>query len=343
MAAITPSYTIVNPSYIAPELILSQQQASGAFDTIASGNPQVRLGVGDQYVYMRRLDIRTQVTSSQSGNGNQLPSVAMEARMISTPTYMFRCRGIYDHHDQAAAGNWNVSLPEAQRLGMRQGIFQQLRNSLLYGMNPAGGEGLLNTAGATTETLPADSSGNTTVLTYDHGQMAVYILGHVQAALTRTMQLGRQLRVVICGPQRVLGAMEIQQIVQLTSYQRPGGGTETVSGTVKNVAKDAGIQIDWVYDDTLIGKGAGGTDAVIITIPEIETPMVNSVVNTNEFAKLSPNLAANALMFCDMAAPREIPTPIPGGAIDVLSEMRATSGWAVRPEAITILSMAYSA
>ena len=66
-------------------------------------------------------------------------------------------------------------------------------------MNPAGGEGLLNTAGATTETLPPDSNSNTTVLTYDHGQMAVYLLGHVQAALTRTMQLGRQQRVVILG------------------------------------------------------------------------------------------------------------------------------------------------
>ncbi|MDU4995333.1 MAG: DUF2184 domain-containing protein [Enterobacteriaceae bacterium] len=343
MGAITPSYTIVNPSYIAPEMIISQQQASGAFETIASGNPQVRLGVGDQYVYMRRLDIRTQVASSQSGNANQLPSVAMEARMISTPTYLFRCRGIYDHHDLAAAGGWNVALPEAQRLGMRQGIFQQLRNSLLYGMNPAGGEGLLNTAGATKESLPPDSNGNTTVLSYDHGQMAVYILGHVQAALTRTMQLGRQLRIVICGPQRVLGAMEIQQVVQLTSYQRPGGGTDTVSGTIENILKGANIQTDWVYDDTLIGKGSGGTDAILITIPEIETPMANSTINTNEFAKLSPNLAANALMFCDMAAPREIPTPIPGGAVDVLSELRSTSGWAVRPEAITILSMAYSA
>ena len=343
MAAITPSYTIVNPSYIAPEMIIGQQQASGAFETIASGNPQVRLGTGDQYAYMRRLDIRTQVASSQSGNANQLPSVAMEARMISTPSYLLRCRGIYDHHDVAAAGGWNIALPEAQRLGMRQGIFQQLRNILLYGMNPASGEGLLNTAGATTETLPADSNGNTTVLTYDANQLAVYILGHVQAALTRTMQLGRQLRVVICGPQRVLGTMEIQKVVELTSYQRVGAGTATVAGMVDAILAGAGVQTDWVYDDTLIGKGAGGTDAVIITIPEIETPMVNSTINTNEFAKLSPNLAANALMWCDMAAPREIPTPIPGGAVDVLSELRSTSGWGVRPEAITILSMAYSA
>jgi hypothetical protein len=42
-----------------------------------------------------------------------------------------------------------------------------------------------------------------------------------------------------------------------------------------------------------------------------------------------------------MAAPREIPTPLAGGAIDVLSEWRVTSGWGVRPECVTILSMQY--
>lgn len=146
--------------------------------------------------YISRVSDKLRSTYEMQINGNQLPSVALDAKMISTPTYLFRCRGIYDHHDMAAAGNWNFALPEAQRLGMRQGIFQQLRSALLYGMNPAGGEGLLNTAGATTESLPPDSNSNTTVLTYDHGQMAVYLLGHVQAALTRTMQLGRQQRVV---------------------------------------------------------------------------------------------------------------------------------------------------
>lgn len=341
MAAITPAYTIVNPSYIAPELIIGYQQASGAFETLASGNPLVRLGVGDQYVYMRKLDIRTQVAASQSGNANQLPSVALDASMISTPTYMFRCRGIYDHHDVAAAGNWNIALPEAQRLGMRQGIFQQLRTALLFGMNAAEGEGLLNTQGATTETLPADKNSNDTVISYDPGQLAVFMLGQVQAAMTRTNQLGIQQRVVILGPQRVLGTMEMQQIVQLTSYQRPGGGTGTVGNTVEDVLKGANVKVEWAYDDTLIGAGQGGTDAVLIVIPEVENPQVNTTVNTNEFANLSPSIKANALMFSDMAAPREIPTPIAGGAIDVLSEMRSTPGWAVRPEAVTIISMKY--
>lgn len=343
MAAITPSYTIVNPSYIAPEMVLGYQQASGAFETLASGNPLVRLGTGDQYVYMRRLDIRTQSQATQVANGNQLPSVSLFSQMISTPTYLFRCRGEYDHHDLAAAGNWGYALPEAQRLGMRQGIFQQLRSALLYGMNPANGEGLMNTAGATTDTLPADSNGHTDVLSYDAGELSQYLRGQILAILTRTMQLGRQQRVVILGPQRILGALELQLVVQLTSYQRPGGGTDSVAGNINNILKGAGVQVDWVYDDTLIGAGAGGTDAVIITVPEVEVPSVNNTINTNEFAKLTPSLNANALMYTDMAAPREIPTPLAGGAIDVLAEMRATSGWAIRPEAVTILSMQYTA
>lgn len=134
MPAITPAYQIVNPSYIMPEMILSYQQASGAFSVMASGNPLVRLADGDQYVYMKRLDIRTQVTSSQSGNANQLPSVALEARMVSTPTYMFRARAIYDHHDMAAAGNWGIALPEAQRLGTRAEIDLIIQQHADYGL-----------------------------------------------------------------------------------------------------------------------------------------------------------------------------------------------------------------
>lgn len=341
MAAITPAYTIVNPSFIDPGMILSYQQASGAFHAIASGNPVVRLGTGDQYVYLRKLEIRTQTEASQVGNANQLPSVSLMASMISTPTYLFRSRAEYDHHDLAAAGNWGFALPEAQRLGMRLGIFQQLRNALLYGMKPSGGEGLMNTNGATRENLPADKEGNDSVLTYDAGEMGVFMQRQILGAMTRTMQLGQQQRVVVLGPQRTLGAMELGMVVQLTSYQRPGGGTGTAASQLKDIAGHAGIQVDWVYDDTLIGKGAGGTDAVIITVPEIEVPMVNATVNTNEFANLSPSLRATSMMLSDMAAPREIPTPLAGGAIDVLSEMRATSGWALRPEAVTILSMKY--
>ncbi|PFW54759.1 DUF2184 domain-containing protein, partial [Bacillus sp. AFS075960] len=82
----------------------------------------------------------------------------------------------------------------------------------------------------------------------------------------------------------------------------------------------------------------GGSDAVILTIPEIEKPDIPGI-NTNVFADVNPNMKAVNLMYADAAAPIKIPTPIPDGGITEVQELRVTSGWGVRPEGITILSM----
>lgn len=339
MANVTPAFVRVNPNYAMPEILLQYQQASGAFDTLATGDPMVRLGEGDLAVYIKRFDIRTKVGANQAAY-NSLPSATITANEISTPTYLMRARAEYDHHDTAAFGRWGASIVEGQRLAMRQGIFQQLRNGLLYGINPAGGEGLLNTNGATALSLPADPNGNTSISTYDNGALALFILAQISAIKTRTMQLGMPARISILTTQRILGSISYQGIVQLTQFQREGAGSASVRGTVDAATDWNDDEITWGADDTLIGKGAGGTDMIIITIPEIKKPEVG-MINTNEFAKLSPGLSACNLQLMDMAAPREIPTPLPGGAIDVLSELRSTSGWAVRPEALTLVSAAY--
>jgi hypothetical protein len=297
MSNIFPSYVIANPAYVMPEIIMQYQQASGAFDTLATRDPMVRLGTGDLYAYIKKIDVRTKVAAGQAAY-NQLPSVTVNAQMISTPSYLLRTRAEYDHHDQAAGGNWGVSVVDAQRLGMRQGIFQQMRNALLYGFNPANGEGLLNANGATTASLPPDSFGNSTVVTYDNGQMAVYLLTQISAIKTRTMQLGMGRRIVILGPQRVLGAFEYQNIVQLTQYQRIGGGTNSTAGLVKDVAETNADTIEWVYDDTLIGQGAGGTDAVIVTMPEVTVRAISCCATWWPREKFRRRCPVARLMFC---------------------------------------------
>lgn len=340
MGNVAPSYVTVNPSYTMPELLLPYSQASGAFDLLPGGEPMVRLSEGDLYAYINRIDVRTKVAAGQAAY-NELPSCAVSLSQISTPSYLLRVRAEYDHHDTAAMARRGVSIVEAQRLGMRQGHFQLLRSMLLYGMNPANGEGLLNTNGATSVALPADPNGNTTVVAYDNGAMAFFLASQIQAIKTRTNQLGIGRKFVILGPQRTLGLFEYN-IVQLVQFQRAGAGTTSTAGTVKSILMDNGDEVLWCYDDTLINKGLGGTtDAVMIVMPEVEKPQ-GSAINTNEFARLAPGLDACTLMLNDMMAPREIPVPLAGGAIDVLSELRSTSGWGVRPEAITIVSMQYS-
>jgi hypothetical protein len=339
MATIAPAFVQVHPSFTEPEIILQLNQASGVFDLFAGGEPRKKLGQGDLAVYFKRMDLRTSMASGQAAY-NSLPSVTTVMSMVSTATYLLRVRAEYDHHDTAAAGNWGFSIVNSQRLGMRQGHFQLARNAALSGINPANGEGLLNAPGATAITLPADSNGNTTISTYDNGQLAVFILGQIRQLLTRTMNLGVAQKVAILGPQQDLGQMEIDNIVQLVQYQRVGAGSTTTAGVIKDVLEMNNIEITWGYDDTLIGKGSGGTDAILITMPEVR-PTQAHPINTNVFAELEPGLWATTLMYCDMAAPREIPTPLAGGAIDVTSEWRISSGLALRPEATVIISAAH--
>jgi len=339
MANIVPAQIRVNPHYLVPEILLPYQQASGAFDTIATGDPLVRLGDGDLAVYIKRLDVRTQVQTGQFV-ANQLPSCSVVYSEISTPTYMIRSRAEYDHHDTAALGRVGASTVEAHRLAMRQGTFQQQRNLLLYGANPANGEGLLNTNGATALSLPADPNGNTTISTYDNGALAFFLAQQIAAIKTRTMTVGVPARFTILMPQRIMQAVSYYGIVQLTQFQREGAGSDSVRGTVDRLAGWNQDEITWTCDDTLLGKGAGGTDLIVISMPEVKKNRVNKV-NTNVFAELTPGLDACALQLVDRGAPTEIIAPLPAGAVDVVSELRSTSGWSTRPEALTLVSAGF--
>jgi len=338
MANIIPAVIRVNPSYTVPELLLQYQQASGAFSLLAGGSPLVRLAEGDLVAYIRRMDLRTKVQDGQFA-ANQLPSCSIEYHEISTPTYLLRTSAGYDHHDTAAFGRTGSSIVDAQRLAMRQGVFQMLRNLLLYGTNAANGEGLLNTQGATLANLPADSNGHTTVSTYDPGQLAMFILRSIGAIKTRTNQIGMGARVTIITTQNIMTALSYSGIVQLTQFQREGAGSQSTRGMIDTVLNWNEDEIEWGVDDTLTGKGAGGTDPIIVTIPEVKRPA--SPINTNEFATLQPGLSACNLQLVDMVAPREITSPMAHGAVDVVSELRSTPGWSVRPEALTIISAQY--
>jgi Uncharacterized protein conserved in bacteria (DUF2184) len=333
------AFVTLNPSFMEPELLLQYNQASGFPDLLADGQLRTRLGEDDLVVYAKTMNVRTKMASGQAAY-NELPGVDIQAAMISAPTYLQRVRSEYDHHDVAAGGRWGFSVVEAYRLAMRQAHFQLARDASLVGMNPQNGEGMLNAPGATAVNLPPDSNGNTTVSTYDNGQMAFFLAQQVANIKTRTNQLGIPKQFTLLGPQRTLGLFEYN-VVELVQFQRVGAGTASTAGTLKEILMANGDKLVWAYDDTLIGQGANGTDAVILAMPEVTKPAGDRMVNTNEFAKLSPGNPTCLTQYCDMAAPREIISPLAGGATDFLQEWRITSGWAMRPQALTIISMQF--
>ena len=334
------AFVTLNPSFIEPEFLIQYSQASGFVDLLAGEQLRVRLAEDDLLVYMKQINLRTKISASMSSGGpNELPGVDINTAMISMPTYMYKTRAEYDHHDVAAGARWGFAVPETYRLGNRQANFQLARDACLYGLNPQNGEGIINAPGATSINLPPDSNGNTTVQTYDNGEMAFFLAQQILGIKTRTLQLGMGKKFTILGPQRTLGLFEYN-VVQLTQFQRQGAGTASTKGTLDAILQPNGDQVNWCYDDTLIGQGNGGSDMVIICMPEVDKPDV-AKVNTNVFAGVTPGSNVCVTQYCDLAAPREIVSPLPGGATDVVTEWRVSPGWAPRGQAVTLISMPY--
>ena len=70
MALITPSFITVNPNYTEPGIILPYSQASGAFETIAQGQPLVFSSQpGVQYVVATATSASNQATLTANYGG----------------------------------------------------------------------------------------------------------------------------------------------------------------------------------------------------------------------------------------------------------------------------------
>lgn len=341
MSGFAPGITTVSPSMMLPEIVMQYSMASGAFDILSGGAPQTRLGSNDLVVYQKFLRTTTQAFVGQSLPG-QLPSASIIPTYDQMMTYRISTRSQYSYLDTEAANGWGYSLNNGLQLANRQGHAQQLRNMLLYGVKASNNEGVTNSPNAVTVNLGSDSHGHDNYTSWDSGELAKFVLGVIADQKTKMLLLGQAITTVVLCPLRFMKVLEWTGIVELTSYQRPGGGTATVGGLVKKIAEDAsGDDLIFCQDDTLIGKGAGGNDLIIITNPDLVIPEARQDINTNIFATLMPNQKAVNVMFCDVAAPTEIPSPMPDGGITTLYTMRATPGWNFRSEGITLLSAKY--
>lgn len=337
MALEASAFLTLNPAFHEPELLVQISQSSAFIDLLENESLRAKLATDDLLVYMKQLNMRGKIAAGAS-SFNELPGADLSLNMFSVPTYLLRTRAQWDHHDVAAGGRWGLAVPEGYRLALRQTNYQLCRDFCLYGGKPQYGEGIVNSPGATATPLPADSSGHTTAGTYDNGEMAFFLLGVIQAMKSRTYQLGMGKKFSIVGPQRILGPFEYN-VVQLSQFQRIGAGTASTKETFESVLQANGDRITWGYDDTLQGQGTGGTDLVIVDMAGVDQPSVSGI-NTNVFAGISPSSGVCVTQYSDKAAPTELVSPLPAGATDMVTEWRISPGWAVRPQAVTLISMA---
>lgn len=331
----------MTPAYVEPGILIDQAQSSGAFAVLPDGTFKPRLGLADQRVYMNRMGIKTKSTISQDSQ-NEIPDPDIILGQLECPTYLLQNRAIYNRHETAAAATYGLSTPEILRIALFQANFNQMRDGLLHGIQPEYGEGILNGPNILNTALPADKNGNIGIREQDAGEIATFLLNVIADITARTNQSGRANEFTILGPQRCLKKLETAKIVELTSYQRPGGGTHTVKGTVNKILEDNGEKIFWTYDDTLQNKGTNGADAIIVCLRQfnMKNPFFTPA-NTNYFGEgnggLQPINDCSA-MYTDSTAPVLFITPLPGTSMHMQSEMKITPGWVLRPEAFTIIS-----
>lgn len=333
------AFATVSPHFMEPELYIQNVQASGFTETLAQKKLRLRLANDDLFIYAKSVNLRTKMAAG-AASFNELPGVDITFSIFNTQTYLFKVRSQFDHHDVAAGARWGASTVELYRQGMRQGNFQLARDACLKGMNPQNGEGLINAPNVTAVLLPPDPDGAVSASAYDNGAMAFFLLQQVQQLKTRTLQMGIGREFTILGPQRTLGLFEYN-VVQLVQFQREGAGTDSTRGTLQDVMMQNGDKLNWAYDDTLIGAGAGGTDLVILIMPELATPDAKEP-NTNVFASTQPSNSVNFTQYASTAAPIEIMSPMAGGKTDFVQEWRLSPGWNIRGQATTLISMPFS-
>jgi hypothetical protein len=339
MSLTAGAFQIIEPSFQEPEFLVQWTQPSGFIHLLTGDGLRNRLGEEDLLVYAKQLQLRTKIAASQN-TINELPGVDLVASMVSTMTYRLQLREEWNHHDVNMAGIWGFSLVEAYHLGHRQAHYQLARDACLKGLNPQNGEGIINAPGVTTSNLPADPYGNVNWSTYDNGAMAFFLSMQIGTIKQNTLNLGVGQKFTIIGPQRDLMIYEYN-VVSLTQYQREGAGTASTAGTFKEILMKNGDSVTWTYDDTLQGAGANGNDLVIIDMPEIKKISGPTGMDLNQLAKLTPNNLACVAQYSDMAAPREITSPLAGGATDYLTEWRISCGWPLRGAAVVIISAPY--
>ncbi|WP_248637874.1 hypothetical protein [Yersinia kristensenii] len=155
---------------------MQYSMASGAFEILPGGAPSVKISSSDLAVYQKYLRATSQVHVGQSLPG-QLPSSSISGGYDVMKTYRISSRSQYSYLDTDATSRWGYSLVEGLRLANRQGHAQQLRNMLLYGVEAANNEGIVNSPNATTLNLGNDSKGNDAYTTWDSGELAKFMLG----------------------------------------------------------------------------------------------------------------------------------------------------------------------
>lgn len=292
---------------------------------------------GDDILYQPTISmINTPTTIGQQWRGD-VDAVGYSLSQLGFPYYTIMARMEYTPNEESKFERLVTGIglkPFLSNL-CKQGIYQREHYAALFGFDAS--QGIANTG--TNTSMPASSTGKTTVQTYEVPELLTYLAG--QARETMNTSYGMAKPTVIMSTVNMINYLN-SVIVPLTTNQANGGGVQSIAGTFgKIVGEWLGVgPIKFIPDNALAGKGTGGKDLILFIAPGLSDQEAGQPENTNLVAEELDQNKRNTFM--DMVdGLKEFPNPVMNMVNSSLFSLQTTPGILVRPQAVRAISFTF--
>lgn len=271
----------VAPHVAVPGLLTPQVQTVD-FEKYVAGKTNLGSDAMD-YLYITTINNINSETFVGQQWGTDLAKQTYTMGQIQAPYYRIEAYYEYDIAEQArfeALSN-GVALPNFLESLAKQGINQRKHQAILYGFDSSKALQQGITANEMVETLPADTSSNTTLTTYNIPELQRFLSGLARQVMDGSFNMTKP--VVISSSVRVINYLKTA-IVPLTNYLQ-GGSVDTVGGVYdKTVSEWLGVgPVQWVADNLLMNADTTGTmDVIRLIAPGLDPQeYVSEDINQN--------------------------------------------------------------
>lgn len=296
--------------------------------------------LGKESAYITTIsNINSETTIGQQW-GSQLAKQTYTLGQLSVPYYRVEAYVEYNVDEQAKFEELSngVALSEFLENLAKQGINQRRHQAILYGFDNSNelSQGIL--ANGTQVSLPADSTGNSTLIGYNPVELQDFLSLIARRAMDSTYGMAKP--TIIASSQRVINYLS-STILPLSNSQKNGGGVDSIRGTFNRVLSEwLGVgQVEFI-SDAILENTTDGKDKIVFISTGLDNQNSNDDENMNlvgQYNSINYNTwydCAEGLMRFD--APPSL------GVFGAKYTLKMTPGVTLRQEAVQIIDLQYS-
>lgn len=327
------------PSVAVPGIVMPQTQEVDFNKYIGK---KTNLGKEQDNVayHTTATNINSQAEISQQWK-SELTNQSYTLGQINAPYYMITAMLQWDVQEQAqfeALSN-GVALPDFLENLANQAINQRRHEAILYGFDPATdlSQGIL--ANATESNLPADSTGNSSLTTYNLAELQQFLASVIRDVMSASYGMLRP--VVIASSPRVINYLT-SMIVSLTESQQKGAGVDVIAGLLGRVVEWMGAgKVEFLQDVTLQDDTNGDKIVFVARGLDDQTEKVNDADSQNIVGRKN-SIEYNTWYDIAFGGTKKFPRPPEFGRYAAMLVCKMTPGVTIRSEAVRVVVAPYA-